>query len=171
MKKVLAGISLILVLTFCFCTAASCWTVSELIAEMEKGVDPEEVKMKNDNSETVFEQSIVYDEETMTFTHVIYCPAFVYPCFARLEDYGFSMDEIWDEIWKDNRMIAEKWLLNDFAASLGIPGSTVVMKFVSCMDEESEDYLVYYAITMGDDFKVTNLENNQTDDFEPVLYD
>ncbi len=167
MKKAFAGFCLVLALALCCCPAASALTISETIKEMMNNIKPDDLGVPRGTA-VEFDQKITYDEQANTFTHLVWCPEFVSSAEAmKQEDLWPEAVEIMEEIWQMNREAAEMWLMQDAADAGSIRGAAVVMTFVSCLDEESEDYQEYYSMSMGGDYKITILVNTLTDDAEP----
>lgn len=167
-RRLMAFILAVMYVALCGNAAASSTQVDEAIAAMEDNIDSEALKML-DGTVSKFEQKIVYDEKTNTFTHYVYYPAFIIPGYALTLD-GLDPDTIpsWERLWEVYREFAELWLFNDAIDAMKVKDSSIVIKFVTALDENAEDYIEMYSLKIDSGYKVTILKNVFTDDYEPV---
>lgn len=174
MKRALTVILSVLIL-FCAMTGTGCAeapaTADEAVQAMMQNITGEELsaldEMRSDKSVT-FEQKVVYDEGTNTFTHYVLYPAFFIPGYVMTMDMEADKKEAWSQLWTKCREYAELWLIADMADAAGFPGATIVMKFVTTVDTTAENFVEFYSLSIKDS-TVTILVNMFTNDYEPAL--
>ena len=142
-------------------------TVRSAISAMEKNIDKTVLKMP-DGKLSDFDQKIEYDEESNTFNHFVFYPAFFTPGYALTLDLDPSTVPSWERLWEISRQTAELWLTNDALDASDIPNATIVLSFVSTLDTASEKYLEIYTLKMQN-YQAKVITNILTDDFTPVI--
>lgn len=171
MKRMKKSLSLLFVVMMCFIlcvnAVASSQDIYDAVESMKDNVDITIFSTSDENADS-FDQMIVYDKVSNTFTHYVVYPAFNSSGYLLITEEDPDKITSLYKLWQANRSAAELWIFKDASDVMKLNGCSVVMKFVTTLDKTADNYLVTYALKIDDKFKVTILENIYTDEYEPV---
>ena len=150
------------------------WDTDAIIVAMMDNITGTELQVLDrftDNSPIRFEQKVEYDPKTNRFIHYVSYANFLVPGYVlSIDDLDSEAAKGWYDVWTRCRRYAELWLLKDVTDTSFAKGCTVVMKFVTSLDENADNYLEVYTVSMKD-FKVSVITNIFTDEYEPVGFE